>query len=302
MLCCAQGLAKGGAQAETVVQAGEAAYEQGRLPIELTVLCAAAAHREYFQLHYTLDLTKPEHEEERWLVLASNALPRGHTAAEAEGRTAALAAMERLAYRKPAGDKRMQPVAKAALKLLLPEAKKAVATRGALTAAIIEVLMHELAFALNMHRGCGDGAKLKAALLNVIDHAFGRHDNCLKFFDCPNARGAGPARPKASEPRRAGSSFNAAGEWLGELPGGAEVEAVLRREWEARLTSDEKLELCKRLGADEVINYSTHDLRTELKKIKGGVDVVYDSIGDKYAEPCVRSMAWGGRYLVIGFA
>eukprot|EP01045_Picozoa_sp_COSAG04_P012146 COSAG04_NODE_808_length_10146_cov_19.381905_4_plen_298_part_00 len=124
MLCCEQGLAKGGAQAETVVQAGEAAYKQGRLPIELTVLCAAAANREYFQLHYTLDLSKPEHEEERWLVLASNALPRGHTAAEAEGRTAALAAMERLAYRKPAGDKRMQPVAKAALKLLLPEAKK----------------------------------------------------------------------------------------------------------------------------------------------------------------------------------
>ena len=89
--------------------------------------------------------------------------------------------------------------------------------------------------------------------------------------------------------------------------GGIGVTAIeLGKMWGAHViaaaSSDEKLELCKRLGADEVINYATHDLRTELKKIKGGVDVVYDSIGDKYAEPCVRSMAWGGRYLVIGFA
>lgn len=89
--------------------------------------------------------------------------------------------------------------------------------------------------------------------------------------------------------------------------GGVGVTAIeLGKMWGAHViaaaSSDEKLELCKRLGADELINYTTHDLRTELKKIKGGVDVVYGSVGDKYSEPCVRSMAWGGRYLVIGFA
>jgi NADPH2:quinone reductase len=69
-------------------------------------------------------------------------------------------------------------------------------------------------------------------------------------------------------------------------------------------SSQEKLETCRRFGADELINYETQDLRAELKRITGGkgVDVCYDPVGDKYAEPCVRSMAWGGRYLVVGFA
>ena len=69
-------------------------------------------------------------------------------------------------------------------------------------------------------------------------------------------------------------------------------------------SSQEKLDTCRRFGADELINYDTQDLRAELKRITGGkgVDVCYDPVGDKYAEPCVRSMAWGGRYLVVGFA
>jgi NADPH2:quinone reductase len=69
--------------------------------------------------------------------------------------------------------------------------------------------------------------------------------------------------------------------------------------------SDEKLEFCKKLGADHLINYSGKS-PTELKKainsIDDGVDVVYDAIGGPYAEPALRSMKWDGRYLVIGFA
>jgi len=66
----------------------------------------------------------------------------------------------------------------------------------------------------------------------------------------------------------------------------------------------EKLAACKTAGADELINYTTEDLREAVKRITGGrgIDVCYDPVGDKYAEPMVRSMAWGGRYLVIGFA
>ena len=69
-------------------------------------------------------------------------------------------------------------------------------------------------------------------------------------------------------------------------------------------STQEKLDTCKRVGADELINYETQDLRAEIKRITGGkgVDVCYDPVGDKFADPCVRSMAWGGRYLVIGFA
>jgi len=67
-------------------------------------------------------------------------------------------------------------------------------------------------------------------------------------------------------------------------------------------STDEKLAVCKEHGADEGINYSGDmDLKKTIKAL-GGADVLYDPVGDKFAEPCVRAMNWGGRYLVIGFA
>lgn len=72
----------------------------------------------------------------------------------------------------------------------------------------------------------------------------------------------------------------------------------------AAASSDAKLELVRKLGADHVVNYTTEDLRERIKAITGGkgVDVVYDPVGGTLAEPALRSMAWGGRYLVVGFA
>jgi NADPH2:quinone reductase len=72
----------------------------------------------------------------------------------------------------------------------------------------------------------------------------------------------------------------------------------------AAASSDAKLELARRLGADHVVNYATEDLRERLKEITGGkgVDVVYDPVGGGLAEQALRAMAWKGRYLVIGFA
>ncbi len=72
----------------------------------------------------------------------------------------------------------------------------------------------------------------------------------------------------------------------------------------AAASSDEKLELCKAFGADAVINYATEDLKERVKALTGGrgADVIYDPVGDRYAEPAFRSIAWNGRYLVIGFA
>jgi NADPH2:quinone reductase len=72
----------------------------------------------------------------------------------------------------------------------------------------------------------------------------------------------------------------------------------------AAASSDAKLDLTRRLGADHVVNYATQDLRERVKEITGGkgVDVVYDPVGGSLAEPALRSMAWRGRYLVIGFA
>lgn len=72
----------------------------------------------------------------------------------------------------------------------------------------------------------------------------------------------------------------------------------------AAASTDEKLALCKKYGADEVINYSKEDLREKMKALTGGkgVDVVYDPVGGSYAEPAIRGLAPGGRFLVIGFA
>jgi NADPH2:quinone reductase len=76
----------------------------------------------------------------------------------------------------------------------------------------------------------------------------------------------------------------------------------------AAASSDEKCALCRAQGADETINYSVHTpqsgLREAIKAATGGKgpDVVYDPVGGEFAEPVFRSIAWRGRYLVVGFA
>jgi NADPH:quinone reductase len=72
----------------------------------------------------------------------------------------------------------------------------------------------------------------------------------------------------------------------------------------AAASSEEKLAVCRTHGADATINYSTEDLREAIKAATGGKgpDVIYDPVGGVYAEPAFRSIAWRGRYLVIGFA
>lgn len=72
----------------------------------------------------------------------------------------------------------------------------------------------------------------------------------------------------------------------------------------AAASSDEKCAVCKSLGADETINYTTENLREALKALtKGkGPDVIYDPVGGDLSEPAFRSIAWRGRYLVVGFA
>jgi NADPH2:quinone reductase len=72
----------------------------------------------------------------------------------------------------------------------------------------------------------------------------------------------------------------------------------------AAASTDEKLQFCKKNGADYLINYTTEDLKTKVKELTNGkgVDVIYDPVGDKFAEPALRAIAWKGRYLVVGFA
>jgi NADPH2:quinone reductase len=76
----------------------------------------------------------------------------------------------------------------------------------------------------------------------------------------------------------------------------------------AAASSDEKCELCKSIGADATINYTTHAVPNAFREaVKAatdgkGPDVIYDPVGGEFAEPAFRSIAWRGRYLVVGFA
>lgn len=78
----------------------------------------------------------------------------------------------------------------------------------------------------------------------------------------------------------------------------------------AAVSSEEKAEFCRQIGADETLIYPREldrdgqkALSSEIKKLATGegVDVVYDAVGGDYAESALRAMAWQGRYLVVGF-
>jgi NADPH2:quinone reductase len=69
-------------------------------------------------------------------------------------------------------------------------------------------------------------------------------------------------------------------------------------------STNDKLEVCMEHGADETINYTQQDLRERTKLLTNGngVDVVYDPVGGPHSEMALRSIAWRGRFLVVGFA
>tara|TARA_R110002072_G_scaffold224118_3_gene381200 strand:+ start:718 stop:1713 length:996 start_codon:yes stop_codon:yes gene_type:complete len=78
----------------------------------------------------------------------------------------------------------------------------------------------------------------------------------------------------------------------------------------AAVSSEEKAQFCRHLGADETLIYpremsrdAQKEFSSQIKKLAGGdgVDVVYDAVGGDYAEPAVRALAWRGRFLVVGF-
>jgi NADPH2:quinone reductase len=72
----------------------------------------------------------------------------------------------------------------------------------------------------------------------------------------------------------------------------------------AAASTEDKLQFAREAGADETINYTEVSLRDAIKELTGGkgVDVVYDPVGGELAQMALRSLAWHGRYLVIGFA
>lgn len=102
-----------------------------------------------------------------------------------------------------------------------------------------------------------------------------------------------------------------AGEWVlvHGAAGGAgltavEIGKVIGAKVIASAGSPEKLEVARQYGAEHLIDYSREDIRERVKTITGGrgADVVYDPVGGEAFEASLRSIAWGGRILIIGFA
>jgi NADPH2:quinone reductase len=93
----------------------------------------------------------------------------------------------------------------------------------------------------------------------------------------------------------AGGGVGLAAVELGKLAGARVIAAA---------SSAEKLDAARRAGADELIDYSSADLRETVKSLTGGrgVDVVYDPVGGSFTAGALRTLGWRGRLLVIGFA
>lgn len=102
------------------------------------------------------------------------------------------------------------------------------------------------------------------------------------------------------------------GEWYAVLGAGGgiglaatDLATCLGAQVVACASSDDKLDLAKAVGAAATVNYENDgiDLKTAIREATGGgADAVVDPIGGPKAESALRSLRWGGRYLVVGFA
>jgi NADPH:quinone reductase len=103
---------------------------------------------------------------------------------------------------------------------------------------------------------------------------------------------------------KAGESVAVLGASGGAGLAAVEVAKLMGARVIAVASSPEKLAVCRDHGADDLLDYAATDLKAGLRELTGGkgVDVVYDCVGGDHSEAALRSIAWGGRLLVIGFA
>jgi NADPH2:quinone reductase len=71
----------------------------------------------------------------------------------------------------------------------------------------------------------------------------------------------------------------------------------------AAASSPERIKVCAELGAEAGIDYVKDDLKQRIRDITGdGADLVVDPVGDRWAEPALRAIRWGGRFVTVGYA
>ncbi len=148
--------------------------------------------------------------------------------------------------------------------------------------------------------GFGTHAVTQAALLMPLPDAFGFEDAAAFLCTYGTTHHALIDRAQL----QAGETVLVLGAAGGVGTAAIQIAKAAGAKVIAAASTDDKCALCRELGADATINYSTGNLRDEIKALTGGKgpDVVYDPVGGDLAEPVFRSIAWRGRYLVIGFA
>ena len=83
-----------------------------------------------------------------------------------------------------------------------------------------------------------------------------------------------------------------------------DISKALGAEVIACASTDAKLDKCRQAGADQLINYSNGNFKSQLKEegLYGNIDIVFDPVGGDLSEVCIRALGFGGRFIVIGFA
>lgn len=153
--------------------------------------------------------------------------------------------------------------------------------------------------------GCGTGAIVQQALVHEkaikklapnirLDHAA-----CLSVTYSTALHGL-----KDLGQLQEGNTVLVLGASGGTGSAAVEIAKVMGAQVIAAAGSEEKLEYCRDIGADFCINYNTENLQEQVKKFTEGkgVNFVFDTVGDQYAEPAFRSLAFRGKYLSVGFA
>jgi NADPH2:quinone reductase len=103
---------------------------------------------------------------------------------------------------------------------------------------------------------------------------------------------------------KAGESLIVLGAAGGTGQAAVELGKVLGARVIAAASSKDKLEFCRAIGADEVINSGSEDVKERIRELTRGrgADVIFDPVGGALTEAAFRAIAWGGRHLVVGFA
>ena len=103
---------------------------------------------------------------------------------------------------------------------------------------------------------------------------------------------------------RAGETLLVLGASGGVGMAAIDIGVALGAEVVACASTAAKLAACEKAGAATLVNYAEGDFKQALKDVGvyGSVDVVFDPVGGKFSETAMRSLGWGGRHVVVGFA